>query len=293
MARILVVGASGLVGAAAVRVLAAEGHTVRALQHRRAPEGAHETVAGDLYDRATLARAVAGTDAIVHAGGAMTGSAAELRAVHVEGTQALAAAAAAANVARFVMIGTTAVHPPGRLVRIDEDHPVGPADPYASAKLEAEECVRARFGSRATVLRAVTVYRTGPCPFVRAATAAVQGAIPDVEGVDPPIDLVHADDLAAATLRALACRSGGVYHVTGPAAPFRALVTVVARALGTSVAWAKPGSRAFPAGLLELASVERTVTAERAHRVLGFAPRRAWEPELTRAIRGDAAGPRP
>lgn len=280
--RILVVGASGLVGAAAIRALAAEGVVVRALRHHREPGCAAEVVAGDLDDPASLAAAVRDVDVVVHAGGAMDLPRERLDAVHAAGTEALATAAAAARVARMVLVSTTAVYPPGRLVGIDEDHPVGPATPYAHAKLAAERRARAHLADRLTVLRAVSVYRSGPCPFVAQARAVLAGPIPDLPAANPPIDLVHADDLAAAIVTAaLEASPGGTYHVAGRPAPFRDLVECLADAAGIPVQWSC--AEVSPA-LLELASIERSVAIDRARAALSFRPSRDWRRELTAAL---------
>ena len=69
---ILVTGAAGKTGQAVIRALVARGADVRALVHR--PEqvpitaglGARETIAGDLRDRAALARAAQGARVIYH-----------------------------------------------------------------------------------------------------------------------------------------------------------------------------------------------------------------------------------
>src|SRR5438874_12861590 len=71
MARVLVTGASGFIGTALAPRLAAAGHTPRLLFRRRpaaAPPG--DVVEGDLAEPATLAAAVAGSDAVVHLGAA-------------------------------------------------------------------------------------------------------------------------------------------------------------------------------------------------------------------------------
>ena len=74
MARVLVTGASGFIGTALAPRLVAAGHVprflVRRLPNPGAPAPSAEIVQGDLGEPATLAAAVAGTDAVVHLGAA-------------------------------------------------------------------------------------------------------------------------------------------------------------------------------------------------------------------------------
>jgi len=67
----LVTGASGFVGAAVARRLAAAGHEIRVLlrgssNRRNLAELDCQTVEGDLADPSSLAAAVAGCDAVFH-----------------------------------------------------------------------------------------------------------------------------------------------------------------------------------------------------------------------------------
>ncbi len=102
-------GATGFVGGAVLRRLLRREHQVRVLL--RNPDraghlrdyGAVEQVAGDLGDEAALRGLVAGADAVVHLVGIIAPKGSQtFERVHVEGTAALAAAARAAGVRRFV-----------------------------------------------------------------------------------------------------------------------------------------------------------------------------------------------
>ena len=65
MTRVLVTGASGMLGGAVARALAARGDEVTVMQRRRSASGLRE-VLGSVDDPAAVARAVAGQDAVVH-----------------------------------------------------------------------------------------------------------------------------------------------------------------------------------------------------------------------------------
>jgi NADH dehydrogenase len=137
MASTLVTGATGFVGGHVVHAIRAAEKDVRALV--RDPSRAErlrtwgvEIVEGDMTDAASLDRAVAGCDAVVHLVAIRQGRPDRFRAIMVDGTRDLLAAATAAEVRRFVLmsaLGTT--ESTKTLV------------PYFGAKWEMEQQVRA------------------------------------------------------------------------------------------------------------------------------------------------------
>lgn len=109
-ARILVTGATGLIGGGlARRLLGLDAH-VRAFVRRPADAerlrgDGMEVVLGDLTDASSLAEAVADCDAVAHFAGALGREVtpwATYMAVNVEGTRSLLAAAVASGVGRFL-----------------------------------------------------------------------------------------------------------------------------------------------------------------------------------------------
>lgn len=141
--RILVTGASGVVGGAVARALQARGAQVVTLQRRPAPEGL-VGVQGDVTDPRDVARAIGDTvSAIVHAAArvSIVGPWSEFERANVEGTRVLAQAARAHGVARLVFVSSPSVAHAGRsLVGAG----ASPADPeharshYARSKALAE-----------------------------------------------------------------------------------------------------------------------------------------------------------
>jgi len=101
------IGASGFVGAAVVQEALARGHQVSAIvQHpEKLPQHALLTpVKADAYDADAVAQAVAGQDAVINAFNPGWGQA-EIRALFIQGTQAIFKGVKQAGVQRLLMIG--------------------------------------------------------------------------------------------------------------------------------------------------------------------------------------------
>jgi UDP-glucose 4-epimerase len=150
--KVLVTGAGGNLGRAAMPALAEAGHDLRLLDFRPL-ESEHETVAADVGDAEDVAKAVAGMDAVVHA--------AALHGIHLEGwspedfwatnatgTFNVYEAARKAGVRRVVLSSSMAVYgssmepEPAAWPVVTEDSPVQPADVYGLSKHLCEELAR-------------------------------------------------------------------------------------------------------------------------------------------------------
>lgn len=160
--RILVTGASGRIGGAIAARLALR-HQVTGIDRR---PGSLTAEVVDLCDTARIAPLLAGLDAIVHTASLhvpdlAASSAGEFRAVNVDATRRLLAAAGAAGVARFVYTSTTSLYggamlpAAGEAVWVTEELAPQPRDVYDETKLAAEEACReaARNGLPCTALR--------------------------------------------------------------------------------------------------------------------------------------------
>ncbi len=149
LTRALVTGANGFLGSHVVRRLLAEGTTVRAFVQPStslAPLAGlpAECVAGDLTDPASLRRACAGQDLVVHLAARLGdyGPAAPYFAINADGTARLIAAARGAGVRRFVLVSSLTVHRFRPLLAGDETLPRDAVRyPYALSKVRAEEHV--------------------------------------------------------------------------------------------------------------------------------------------------------
>jgi nucleoside-diphosphate-sugar epimerase len=148
-ARWLITGGAGFLGINLVRHLLERGHAVRSLDIAPFdyPErGAIEVIDGDIRDRATVDRAMAGIDIVAHSAAALPlYRRDEIFSTDVEGTRTVLESARAHGVERFVHVSTTAVY------GVPDHHPIREDDrligvgPYGEAKIGAEmECLKLR-----------------------------------------------------------------------------------------------------------------------------------------------------
>ena len=146
--KILVTGATGKVGSRFAARLLAGGYSVRVLVRDAAKAASlaalgAEVVTGDLYDTTTLPPAVQGVDAVVHLAAlfrTFTDNEGIVKTNHA-GTMALAHAAVAAGVKRFVFTSTGNVYRTDNRRPSKEDDVLNENDPraYSSSKIAAEQ----------------------------------------------------------------------------------------------------------------------------------------------------------
>ena len=287
-----VTGATGVVGSALVRRLAADGWEVRALVRRAGaalPAGV-EAVVGDLDDADALRRGLDGADAVVHLAARLhvNSPSAELaglyRRVNTGGTERLAALAAEAGVGRFAFASTINVYGPsaGRPPWTEADA-TRPQTLYARTKLDAEASVRALPGG--VVFRLAAVYGTGMKGNYPALAALLRRGLRVLPGDGRNRrTLVHVEDAAGALALAASGRvPPGLYNLTdGGVHTFDAVARSLQRAVGR-----RPGVRYVPAGPVRAA----LAVPEGLARVLGRRlPARALLDKLTEdvAVAGDA-----
>jgi nucleoside-diphosphate-sugar epimerase len=251
----LVTGASGFLGGWVVEKLAAQGARVRCLVRptsRRdfltAP--GLEFAVGDVGDRASLDRAVAGVDVVFHVAGLIKARRPEdYAAVNVQGTINVldACRTVAERLTRVVLVSSLAAVGPSALDQpVDETTPPHPFSPYGKSKLAAENAAEAYRGELPLVIvRPPTIY--GPRDretllMFRLATLGVRPKLGPGE-----ITVVHASDLADGILLAATDprAAGETYFICGDESPSptemmaRVSAAVGRRGVGVPVpAWA-------------------------------------------------------
>jgi nucleoside-diphosphate-sugar epimerase len=245
--KILVTGASGLLGSALCPLARDAGHDVRAMV--RSTSGTDhmdtagiEVVTANLLEPASLAAAADGVDCVVHAAASLPGRDEEaVRRVNVDGTYALLdAVTQGSRRARFIHVSSltaggfgTSQHP------LREDMIPRPATTYGRTRLEAEEVVRGHASRMdCTILRLSMLY--GPRdrllpPLYR---LVAFGLTPLPEGGDMELSLLHAEDAAAAIVRVLedgGLERGTYYVADDRPTSWKKLCGAIQAALGRSV----------------------------------------------------------
>ena len=292
---VLVTGGTGFIGRRLVTAARERGVRLRILVRLASNippdwEGL-ETVTGDLADVASLARACAGMNTVIHAAGfahVETDSMSEFAARHwminAEGTFHLLDAAVAARVERFVYLSSVkAVGEPGPRC-VDERWDTSPETPYGRAKRAAEERVLAvgcESGLHAVNLRPALVYGPGmKANLARLIEAVRCGWLPPLPETGNRRSLVHVDDVVQAILLAAAhpAARGQTYLLTdGRPYSGRELYLIIRRTLGLSIPrWAVParvlyGTAALADGAQWLAGRRDQLARAALDKLLGWA----------------------
>ena len=261
--RVLVTGASGLLGRAVATSILAAGHEVRTLQ--RSPsrvEGATD-VLGSVTDATSVARATAGVDGIVHLAAkvSLAGDPAEFEAVNVGGTLRLLRAAVESDVGRFVYVSSPSVAHSGSSIVGDDAEPADPLrahGDYARTKAQAELLALAADSPALAVVavRPHLVWGPGDTQLVaRIVERARQGRLPLLGKGAALIDSTYIDNAAsgiAAALERAPHVHGNSYVITnGEPRPVAELLDGMCRAAGVlTPRWSVPAGVARTAGSL-------------------------------------------
>ncbi|MBE4736142.1 MULTISPECIES: NAD-dependent epimerase/dehydratase family protein [Streptomyces] len=302
--RVLVAGATGVVGHPLVGALRARGHHVGVLVRQgsraRAPE-ADEVVVADALDREAVLSAVSAArpEVVVHQMSALRllrddppEAFARTARLRVEGTAHLIEAARAAGTRRLVAQSIAFAAAPAGAPVLDEDAPlyVDAPDPgWASTVRAVAELERQVTGSgmEGVVLRYGTLYgpRTAYARTGATALSVQAGRLPLPGSGAGIISFLHVEDAVGAAVTAVESDAGGVFHVTDDdPAPAAQWLPHFARML------AAPSPRTVPAALAprllgwfmshQLTSAHGAAN-DRARTALGWKPTRpSWRDGL-------------
>lgn len=229
---VTITGATGVIGWRVVARLVGAGCDVRGVVRSDAARAIVEdlgatAVPADVFDRASLQPAFAGSDAVVNllthipppAQMALPWAWRENDRLRREASAAVADAARAAGAERLVQESLIFLYADGGDRWLDEDAPLDPKGPPAGA-LIAERHARDRFGAEAVVLR-FGAFMAPDSPQTQLQVAqARRGLSPWFTRPDGHLPTVWVDDAAAAVVAALDA-PGGIYNVVDDDPPTR------------------------------------------------------------------------
>ena len=310
--RVLLTGGSGFLGRRLAAALGAR-HDLRLLLRpsaRRDGLPPAEVAIGDVTDRASLDRALAGCDAVVHAAALVRilAPAAEFDRVNVGGLENLLAAAAAAadvghlvHVSSFMALGPTEAAPDGLLDEAAEPRDRRWINDYERTKTLADRLARRAFaeGRPVSVVYPGVIYGPGELTegnlLVRHLLDLAHGRVPALLGrPERRWSYVHVDDVVAGVLATLERGVPGARYVLGGEnATSRELYRLIGELGGIAVpAWRMPSALATLLGagmkgwarlvggvpkltpdLVEVYRHDWAYRSDRARRELGYAPR--------------------
>lgn len=310
--RVLVTGASGMLGAGVARALADRGDDVTVLQRRPGGLGLREVLA-DVADATAVREAVTGQDAVVHLAAKVdvTGPEEAYVRANVDGTRAIVDGCRHAGVSRLVHVSSPSVaHAGTSLVGVGAGSadPARARGPYARTKARAEQIALAAHteGLAVVAVRPHVVWGPGDTQLVgRVLQRARTGRLPVIGSGGALIDTTYVSNAVDALLAALdRCEQAGGQALVvsngeprpvaevlasfcvagGVSPPHRHVPTRLARAAGSAVEtiWAlrdrlRPGRSGseppLTRFLAEQLSTAHWFDQRRTREVLGWAPR--------------------
>ena len=218
---VLVTGGSGYFGTVLAEQALGRGDRVRILDVNAPGSVADgvEFVAGDVRDQATVRAACDGVDVVFHnvAQVPLARDRELFESVNVVGTANVLVSAREADVAKVVHTSSSAVFGVPESNPVREDAPCRPVEAYGRAKLRAEELCHdaARSGLDVTIVRPRTILGHGRLGIFAILFDFVEHGSPVyvLGRGDNRYQLVHADDLADACLRAADRPGATTYNI--------------------------------------------------------------------------------
>ena len=241
--RVLVTGASGMLGGAVADLLATRGDDVTVMQ-RRTAGGRHRETLGDIRSREDVARAVAGQDAVVHLAAKVdvVGHWMDFVNTNVRGTSYVIEALRDAGGGQLVQVSSPSVAHTGSSLAGEG---AGPATPmrargsYARTKAAAELFALEADSPelRVAVVRPHLVWGPGDTQLVgRIAERARQGRLAVVGSGSALVDTTYVDNAAEAIVAALdrieVAHGEPLVVTNGEPRPIGELIADICRAVG-------------------------------------------------------------
>ena len=208
---ILVTGGTGFVGSHLIRRLRKDDIAVRAVVRNPAKAQAlkelgADVVPGDLSDKASLDKAAAGCDRVIHLVGIIQETqVATFQGVHVDGTRTVLEAAKKAGMRHFFYQSALGTRP-------------GAKSAYHKTKWEAEELVRAS-AIPFTILRPSLIYGAGDQFTIRLSEMIkLSPVLPVIGSGRSKIQPVYIDDAASCIVKAVTSDAflNEMYEIGGP-----------------------------------------------------------------------------
>ncbi len=246
-----------------------------------------------------LAEDLAGVDVLVHLAFQMDPirDLDAMRAVNVDGTRQVLAAARAAGVRRVVVLSSVVAYGahPDNPVPMGEEQPLraNAGFPYAEHKQQVEADLAALVpgGPALTVLRSAAVLGPGVENFL---TRLLElPVLPQVTDTPPPLQFVHLDDVVGAIVHALSRPLDGLFNVAADGwlahadvlrlAGRRTVRLAPGRARALLAAAERVGIGELPPGAIELFRHPWVMANDRL-RATGWSPRRTNEEALLEAV---------
>jgi len=206
--RVMVTGASGFVGRHLCESLVKGGFSVKAAVRRESDQAlAGNVVLLDLLDQTTVQHSLVDVDCVVHLAGRahvlndqVADPLAAFRQANVETTLALARAALAAGVGRFIFVSSIGVNGNETVGQaFTEQSEVAPTADYAVSKLEAEQALGellAGTGMQLVIVRPPLIYDAGaPGNFARLLSLVAKGLPLPFAALDNRRSLVSLNNL--------------------------------------------------------------------------------------------------
>ncbi|WP_181009814.1 NAD-dependent epimerase/dehydratase family protein [Ornithinimicrobium sufpigmenti] len=244
--KVLVTGASGMLGGAVADLLETRGWDVTVMQ-RRTAGGRHRESLGDIRDAEAVSRAVTGQDAVVHLAAKVdvVGPWMDFVQTNVGGTRNVIAALRAQGGGQLVQVSSPSVAHTGQSLTGEgagEATPMRARGSYARTKAAAElfalEADQGGSGPLAvTAVRPHLVWGPGDTQLVgRIAERARQGRLALVGSGTALVDTTYVDNAAAAAVAALEridrARGRSFVVTNGEPRPIGELVAGICRAVG-------------------------------------------------------------